>query len=122
VRKIVLCTGKVYYDLAEHRAASGHDADTAIIRVERLYPLPAAELRAELDRYPADADLVWVQEEPANMGAWPTMALYLPGAVGRTVRCVSLPPSSAPAAGSAIAHRAGHQHVIETALEGGKQG
>jgi 2-oxoglutarate dehydrogenase complex dehydrogenase (E1) component-like enzyme len=86
--------------------------------VERLYPLPDPELRAELARYPDGAELMWVQEEPANMGAWPTMALHLPALTGRVVRCVSLPPSSAPAPGSALAHAAGHRHVIESAFDG----
>jgi multifunctional 2-oxoglutarate metabolism enzyme len=115
VRRVLLCAGKIYYDLAGQRTAGGHDG-TAIARVERLYPLPADELRAELARYPADAEIVWVQEEPANMGAWPTMALHLPAIAGRVVRCVSKPASSAPAAGSAVAHKAGHQQVIETAF------
>ncbi|HEY7430690.1 MAG TPA: multifunctional oxoglutarate decarboxylase/oxoglutarate dehydrogenase thiamine pyrophosphate-binding subunit/dihydrolipoyllysine-residue succinyltransferase subunit [Streptosporangiaceae bacterium] len=115
VRRVLLCSGKVYYDLAGQRAAGGQDG-IAIARVERLYPLPADELRAELARYPADAEVVWVQEEPANMGAWPTMALHLPAIAGRIVRCISLPASSAPATGSAVAHRAGHEQVIELAL------
>ncbi len=74
---MVLCTGKIYYDLAEHRAKAGV-TDTAIVRVERLYPMPSGELKAELSRYPADAELVWAQEEPENQGAWPRMALRLP--------------------------------------------
>jgi 2-oxoglutarate dehydrogenase E1 component len=121
VRRVLLCAGKVYYDLADQRAANGRGG-TAIVRVERLYPLPADELRAELSRYPAGAELVWVQEEPANMGAWPTMALHLPEIAGRAVSCVSLPPSSAPAAGSALAHKSGHRQVIETALGDGQDG
>ena len=84
--------------------------------MERLYPLPAAEIRGQIARYPADAEIVWVQEEPANMGAWPTMALHLPGVLGRPVEAVSLPPSSAPAAGSSVAHAAEHAEVVETAL------
>jgi 2-oxoglutarate dehydrogenase E1 component len=119
VRRVLLCAGKVYYDLAGRRAAADRD-DTAIVRVERLYPLPAGELRAELGRYPADAEVLWVQEEPANMGAWPTMALHLPGIAGRTVGCVSLPSSSAPAAGSGVAHKAGHQQVIDDAFADGR--
>jgi 2-oxoglutarate dehydrogenase E1 component len=115
VRQVLLCAGKIYYDLLGKRAEGGQDG-IAITRVERLYPLPEDELRAELARYPADADVVWVQEEPANMGAWPTMALHLPALAGRVVRCISLPSSSAPAAGSAVAHKAGHRHVIESAL------
>jgi 2-oxoglutarate decarboxylase len=115
VRKIILCSGKIYYDLHEKRSAAGQQ-DTALVRVERLYPLPAQELRAELARYPAEAEIRWVQEEPANMGAWPTLALHLPGALGRPVRPVSLPASSAPAAGSSVAHAAEHAEVVEHAL------
>ena len=74
VRRVLLCTGKFYYDLAERRRAAGL-GNVAIVRVERLYPLPAAEIAAELSRYPADAEIVWVQEEPANMGGWPYMGL-----------------------------------------------
>jgi 2-oxoglutarate dehydrogenase E1 component len=118
VRKIVLCSGKIYYDLAGRRSAQGLH-DTALIRMERLYPLPVDELRGAIARYPAAAEVVWVQEEPANMGAWPTLALHLPTALGRQVRVVSLPPSSAPAAGSSVAHAAEHAEVIEIALSKG---
>ena len=116
VRRVLLCSGKIYYDLAEKKAEDG-PADTAIVRVERLYPVPADELAAEVARYPAAADIAWVQEEPANMGAWPTMALRLPGILSRPVRPISLPASSAPAAGSAVKHSAEHQDVIESALD-----
>src|SRR5262249_6718849 len=115
VRKVLLCSGKIYYDLAAKRSAEGRD-DTAIARVERLYPLPADELRAELARYPAGAQVVWVQEEPANMGAGPTMALVLPTVAERPVAVAAIPPSSAPAAGSAVKHAAEHQELIESVL------
>jgi len=115
VRRVVLCTGKIYYDLAEHRAKLGA-TDTAIVRVERLYPIPAQELQAELSRYPGDAELVWAQEEPENQGAWPRMALRLPQLVGRLPRLVALPASSAPAFGSAKVHAATHRELIETAI------
>jgi len=118
VRKIVLCSGKIFYDLAEKRSAQGQQ-DTALIRVERLYPLPAEEIRGQIARYPAEAEVAWVQEEPANMGAWPTLALHLPNVVGRPVYVVSLPPSSAPAAGSSVAHAGEHAEVVETALRVG---
>jgi multifunctional 2-oxoglutarate metabolism enzyme len=118
VRTVILCAGKIYYDLAGKRAAEGRD-DVALIRVERLYPLPLAEILAELDRYPAEAEIAWVQEEPANMGAWPTMALWLPGLLERVIRVVSPPASSAPALGSSVAHAADHKAVIERALSGG---
>jgi 2-oxoglutarate dehydrogenase E1 component len=118
VRRVLLCGGKIYYDLAQQRAAAGR-ADTAIIRVERLYPLPDAELRAAVGRYPDTAEVVWVQEEPANMGAWPTMALQLPEVLGRPVSRASLPASSAPAAGSATKHAAEHKAVVGDALQQG---
>ncbi|HEY4461698.1 MAG TPA: multifunctional oxoglutarate decarboxylase/oxoglutarate dehydrogenase thiamine pyrophosphate-binding subunit/dihydrolipoyllysine-residue succinyltransferase subunit [Streptosporangiaceae bacterium] len=114
VRRVVLCSGKVYYDLAEQQRATG--SPTAIVRVERLYPLPLNELRAELDRYPHAEELVWAQEEPANMGAWPRMALKLPELLGRKLQLVSLPPSSAPAAGSAKKHTETHKELIQAAL------
>jgi 2-oxoglutarate dehydrogenase E1 component len=115
VRRILLCTGKVYYDLAERRRKAG-DTRTAIVRFERLYPVPMDELRTELSRYPADAELVWVQEEPSNMGAWPRMALRLPELLGRPLSVVALPVSSAPAPGSAKVHAAWHRDLIEKAI------
>jgi 2-oxoglutarate dehydrogenase E1 component len=115
VRRVLLCSGKVYYDLAGHRRAIA-SPQTAIVRVERLYPLPIAELKAELDRYPAAREVVWVQEEPANMGAWSRMALKLPELIDLPLRRISLPPSSAPAAGSATKHAAEHKALVEKAL------
>ena len=120
VRRVLLCTGKVYYDLAERRRAAGV-GDVAIVRVERLYPLPAQEILAELAKYPAGAEVTWVQEEPANMGAWPYMGLQLPAVIGRPLRLISLPPSSAPAAGSAKAHAAEHAQLIEAAVPAAAQ-
>ena len=117
IRRVVLCSGKIYYDLAEKRAEAGL-TDTAIVRVERLYPIPADELAAQLARYPAATDIAWVQEEPANMGAWPTMAMVMPAIAGPRPGAAHspLPPSSAPAAGSAALHSAEHRGVIEAAL------
>jgi 2-oxoglutarate dehydrogenase E1 component len=68
IRRVLLCSGKVYYDLLEERTKRGLK-DVAIIRVEQLYPWPKDTLKAQLARYP-DAELLWVQEEPANMGPW----------------------------------------------------
>jgi 2-oxoglutarate decarboxylase len=115
VRRVLLCSGKVYYDLAAKRAEVSRE-DVAIIRVERLYPLPASRLQAELARYPGVTDIAWVQEEPANMGGWPAMALSLPQVLGRTVRLVSPPASSAPAPGSALAHTTEHRELVGQAL------
>ncbi|HEV2240707.1 MAG TPA: multifunctional oxoglutarate decarboxylase/oxoglutarate dehydrogenase thiamine pyrophosphate-binding subunit/dihydrolipoyllysine-residue succinyltransferase subunit, partial [Streptosporangiaceae bacterium] len=118
VRRVLLCSGKVYYDLAAKRAADGL-GDIAIVRAERLYPLPGDELAAEVGRYPAAEQVVWVQEEPANMGAWPYMALRLPGILGRPVELVSPPASSAPAVGSAKGHAAEQARLVETAVSVG---
>ncbi|HEY7147756.1 MAG TPA: multifunctional oxoglutarate decarboxylase/oxoglutarate dehydrogenase thiamine pyrophosphate-binding subunit/dihydrolipoyllysine-residue succinyltransferase subunit [Streptosporangiaceae bacterium] len=115
VRRVLLCSGKVFYDLARRRKELGA-AGCALIRVERLYPLPAEEIAAELAAYPAAQEVTWVQEEPANMGGWPYMALNLPATLGRTIGVVSLPASSAPAGGSAKAHAAEHASLLDAAL------
>jgi 2-oxoglutarate dehydrogenase E1 component len=117
IRRVLLCAGKVYYDLAERRRATGA-TDTALIRVERLYPLPAAEISAQLARYPAATDVAWVQEEPANMGAWPFIAMNLPQVIGRSIRPACRPASSAPASGSAKAHAAEQAAVLDAAFTG----
>jgi 2-oxoglutarate dehydrogenase E1 component len=115
VRRVLICSGKVYYDLAEKRRAGGL-TDIALIRAERLYPLPGDELAAEVARFPAADEVMWVQEEPANMGAWPYMALRLPGILNRPVELTSPPASSAPAVGSAKAHTKDHASLVDSAL------
>jgi multifunctional 2-oxoglutarate metabolism enzyme len=112
VRQVVLCAGKIYYELAERRRQTGA-TDTALIRVERLYPPPTEEIAAELAKYPASAEVTWVQEEPANMGSWPYMALHLPGALRRPMTLVSRPASSAPASGKAKAHAAEQAAIVD---------
>jgi multifunctional 2-oxoglutarate metabolism enzyme len=115
VRRVLMCAGKVYYDLAERRKATQRD-DVAIVRVERLYPLPVSEIAAALAAYPNAGELVWVQEEPVNMGAWPYLAMHLPQLLGRGFSVVGLPESSAPASGSAKSHAADHAALIAAAL------
>ncbi len=115
VRRVLLCSGKVYYDLVARRKEVGAQ-HVAISRLERLYPLPVAELRTELARYPRATEFVWVQEEPANMGAWPTLALKLRKLLDVSLDVVSLPASSAPATGSAAKHAESHRQIIETAI------
>ncbi|KAF0072877.1 2-oxoglutarate dehydrogenase E1 component, partial [Streptococcus agalactiae] len=75
VRQVLLVSGRLYYDLAARRDKT-KDTSTAIVRVEQLYPLPLEEIRAELEKYP-DAEIRWVQDEPANQGPWPFMAVNL---------------------------------------------
>ncbi|MFI6298272.1 multifunctional oxoglutarate decarboxylase/oxoglutarate dehydrogenase thiamine pyrophosphate-binding subunit/dihydrolipoyllysine-residue succinyltransferase subunit [Nonomuraea sp. NPDC050790] len=107
VTKVVLTSGKLYYDLAAGRDASGRD-DVAIVRLERLYPFPAEELTAELSRYGAQVELLWAQDEPVNMGPWPYLTLKLaedPQLLGgRALRRVSRTPNSSPATGSHASH------------------
>jgi 2-oxoglutarate dehydrogenase E1 component len=69
VKRVIACSGKVYYDLVKHREAKGAD-DVAIIRVEQLYPFPHKAFAAELQKYPKATDIVWCQDEPQNQGAW----------------------------------------------------
>jgi 2-oxoglutarate decarboxylase len=115
VQRVLLCAGKVYYDLAAARDAQERN-DIAIVRVEQLYPLPAQEIKTELARYP-DAEIVWVQEEPANQGAWPFMALNLPEHLdGRPLLRASRKASASPAVGSHSVHEAQQQEVVATAF------
>jgi 2-oxoglutarate dehydrogenase complex dehydrogenase (E1) component-like enzyme len=115
VRRVLLCAGKVFYDLAAARTERQR-ADVAIVRVEQLYPLPAEEIRAELARFPG-AELVWVQEEPANQGAWPFIALNLPEHLdGRPLLRVSRRASASPAVGSQSVHEAQQHDVVAAAF------
>jgi 2-oxoglutarate dehydrogenase complex dehydrogenase (E1) component-like enzyme len=115
VTRVLLCSGKIYYDLAAARDAQERK-DIAIVRVEQLYPLPADEIKAELARFPG-AEVVWVQEEPANQGAWPFMALNLPEHLdGRPLLRASRKASASPAVGSHSVHEAQQQEVVATAF------
>ncbi|MGW8883970.1 multifunctional oxoglutarate decarboxylase/oxoglutarate dehydrogenase thiamine pyrophosphate-binding subunit/dihydrolipoyllysine-residue succinyltransferase subunit [Streptomyces sp. NPDC055749] len=126
VRKVVFCTGKVYYDLDAEREKRGI-TDTAIIRLERLYPLPGAEIQAEIAKYPNAEKYLWTQEEPANQGAWPFIALnlidHLDLAVGADVphgerlRRISRPHGSSPAVGSAKRHQAEQAQLLAEVFE-----
>ncbi|MEV7907864.1 multifunctional oxoglutarate decarboxylase/oxoglutarate dehydrogenase thiamine pyrophosphate-binding subunit/dihydrolipoyllysine-residue succinyltransferase subunit, partial [Streptomyces anulatus] len=115
VRKVVLCSGKVYYDLAAARDKQGR-GDVAIVRIERLYPFPINPLAAELARYAGDIELVWAQDEPANMGPWPFLTLKMaekPDAFGgRRIRRVSRKANSSPATGSHSTHDAELQQIL----------
>ncbi|QVQ54095.1 multifunctional oxoglutarate decarboxylase/oxoglutarate dehydrogenase thiamine pyrophosphate-binding subunit/dihydrolipoyllysine-residue succinyltransferase subunit [Spiractinospora alimapuensis] len=113
VRRVVLCSGKIYYELEAARKATG-DLSTALVRVERLYPLPISEIREQLNRYPNAGEVLWVQEEPANMGPWPFVALTFAEQLDRPFAHVSRPASSAPAAGSAKRHENEQRALIDT--------
>jgi 2-oxoglutarate dehydrogenase E1 component len=105
-RRLILCSGKVFYDLRAERERRG-DRETAILRVEQLYPFPSERLSTLVAGYPAIQEAVWVQEEPRNMGAWsfaqPLVGALLPrglspGYVGRVA-------SASPATGNASVHK-----------------
>jgi multifunctional 2-oxoglutarate metabolism enzyme len=114
VRRVALCSGKVYYDLAKSRDKREVD-DVALVRVEQIYPLPGEEIADILASYPEATDVVWVQEEPANMGAWTRMALDLPDHLGEqhTLRRISRRASASPAAGSASVHEAEQAALLD---------
>ena len=101
VRRLMLCSGKVTWDLVDAREKRGR-TDTAILRVEQLYPLPVAELKAAAAQYPNIQEILWVQEEPANMGAWTHIAMRLHAQLGRPITPVTRPESSSPATGSHV--------------------
>jgi 2-oxoglutarate dehydrogenase E1 component len=117
VAKVILTSGKVYYDLeAARRERERHDV--AILRLEQYYPIDAAVLLGALGAYPHDTPLVWVQEEPVNMGAWGFMRLHVePLLDGRwPLSCVTRPVSASPATGSAAAHKQEQALLIDEAL------
>ena len=120
IRRVVACSGKVYYDLYEAREAAGID-DVYILRVEQLYPFPAKGMVHELSRFP-NADLVWCQEEPANMGAWVFVQPYLEWSLEHSPMKVQRPAyagrhaSASTATGQASKHLAEQKALVEQAL------
>jgi 2-oxoglutarate dehydrogenase E1 component len=116
VKRVLLCSGKVFYDLHAARAERGI-TDTALIRLEQLYPLPIEETRRTLATYRNAEDWVWVQEEPANQGAWNFIALnLLEHLEGVRLRRISRPAAAAPATGSARIHDWQQSALLEAAL------
>ncbi|MGA7972623.1 MAG: 2-oxoglutarate dehydrogenase E1 component [Pseudolabrys sp.] len=120
IRRVVLCTGKVYYDLYEEREKRGVD-DIYILRVEQLYPFPTKALVAELSRF-KQAEIVWCQEEPRNMGAWFFVDVFLTwvldqiGAKHRRARYAGRPAAASPAVGQMSKHLAQLKQFLEEAL------
>ncbi len=124
VQRVILCSGKVYVDLVTSKQRK--DADhVALVRVEQLYPFPEAEIRNVLDRYPNVQEVVWLQEEPKNMGAWNTMEPRLlrlldgvSALLGRPLplRYIGRRERASPAEGSAAWHTAEQRRIVETAF------
>jgi 2-oxoglutarate dehydrogenase E1 component len=120
MRRVVLCSGKVYYDLLEEREKRGVN-DIYLLRVEQLYPFPMKALVQELSRFKG-AECVWCQEEPRNMGAWHFAEAYIEwvlnqvGATQRRPRYAGRPASAATATGLMSKHQAQLRTLLDEAL------
>lgn len=123
VKRVLLCSGKIYYDLVSKRAELARN-DVAIVRVEQLYPFPAASLARVLEKYGEARDLVWVQEEPRNMGAWGFVFQMWAGGLsqfsdrvgGRQIRYAGRDIGASPAVGSMKLHEVEQKALIEKAF------
>ncbi|MFN3963983.1 MAG: 2-oxoglutarate dehydrogenase E1 component [Silanimonas lenta] len=118
-RRVVVCGGKVYYDLVEEATKRGIE-DVALVRVEQLYPFPRTELAAELKRFGKAAEVVWCQEEPMNQGAWYQIRHHIEAclAKGQTLSYAGRARSAAPACGHLNQHNAEQAALLEAALVG----
>ena len=115
---MLLTSGKIYYELVAREAKEKRD-DVAIVRIEQLYPLPRRRLAATLDQYPNVSQYFWVQEEPANQGAWPTFGLSLPELLPEKltgIKRISRRAMSAPSSGSSKVHAVEQQEIIDEAF------
>jgi 2-oxoglutarate dehydrogenase E1 component len=118
VKRVVLCSGKVYYDLME-RLATTEQTDIAVVRVEQLYPIPHAELIATLKSYPDNCEIAWCQEEPQNQGAWYQIRHRLQEGLRESQQLyyAGRPGAAAPASGIFKLHTQQQQALVEAALD-----
>jgi 2-oxoglutarate dehydrogenase E1 component len=118
VNRVVLCSGKVYYDLIEARKKSANSEHVAIVRMEQFYPFPLKRLREVLAKYPAAKQLVWAQEEPKNMGGWTFVEQRLENLLSSCDRAIYVgrAPSASPATGSYVIHQAEQARLVAEAL------
>jgi 2-oxoglutarate dehydrogenase E1 component len=117
VKRVLLHAGKIHYDLLAELENRDDAASFALVRLEQYYPLPVDDLRPVLARYPG-AEIMWVQEEPANQGAWPFINLELvPALDGRAVAVSARPASASPATGSTKRSAAEQTELIARALK-----
>jgi 2-oxoglutarate dehydrogenase E1 component len=115
-RRVLLVSGKLYYELSDERAKRGAN-DVAILRLEQLYPLQPQDLEAALAPYSKKAEVVWVQEEPENAGAWRFLhARFGERLVGRTFRGLARRAAASPATGSPASHRIEQANLLERAF------
>ncbi|WP_274571469.1 2-oxoglutarate dehydrogenase E1 component [Neisseria leonii] len=119
VKRVIMCAGQVYYDLAKACEERGLTSDIAIVRVEQLYPFPYTEAEAALAEFPNAAEIMWVQEEPKNQGAWYQTRHRLERLAknGQKVRYAGRPASASPAVGYLSKHVAQLKQLIDDALD-----
>ncbi|QFY90904.1 2-oxoglutarate dehydrogenase E1 component [Magnetovirga frankeli] len=119
IKRLIICSGKVYYDLLEARRSRGI-SDTAIIRIEQLYPFPREQAREIIARYSAADSVIWCQEEPQNQGAWDQVKhrLFSVLAGGQHLYYVGRPTAAAPSVGSHKIHAEQQQRLVEDAITG----
>jgi 2-oxoglutarate dehydrogenase E1 component len=115
VARVILCSGKLYYDLVAARESLGA-GHAAVIRIEELYPLHDEEIRQALRAYRPGVELVWAQEEPSNMGAWAYVDLHLSPRLPSPLALVARPASASPAVGSSSHHRLEQEQLVRQAL------
>ncbi|MCS6764011.1 MAG: 2-oxoglutarate dehydrogenase E1 component [Candidatus Protistobacter heckmanni] len=117
VKRVIACSGKVYYDLVNRRKENGHD-DAVIIRVEQLYPFPHKALAAELKKYPSVTEIVWTQDEPQNQGAWSYIQHYLMENMtsGQKLAYAGRPASASPAVGYYAKHNEQQKALLDAAF------
>ncbi|QRZ62244.1 multifunctional oxoglutarate decarboxylase/oxoglutarate dehydrogenase thiamine pyrophosphate-binding subunit/dihydrolipoyllysine-residue succinyltransferase subunit [Rothia sp. ZJ932] len=115
VERLVFVSGRLYYDLNGERIKR-QDAKTAIVRVEQLYPLPLDEIKEQIALYP-NAEVIWAQDEPANQGQWPFLAVNLMPHIGYKMALVSRPASASPAAGTGKRHQAELDNILTEVFE-----
>jgi 2-oxoglutarate dehydrogenase E1 component len=118
-KRVVVCAGKVYYDLLEEHEKRGL-TDVALVRVEQLYPFPRAELTEEFRRFAKATDVVWCQEEPMNQGAWYQVQHHLRASLqaGQSLHYAGRGRSPAPAVGKFDTHNAEQAQLVDDALTG----
>ncbi|MCH2198460.1 MAG: 2-oxoglutarate dehydrogenase E1 component [Flavobacteriales bacterium] len=117
VDTVALCSGKIYYDILEHKEKTGAGDNIAVVRLEQLYPLPEEQLDALVKKYGEDCKYIWVQEEPENMGAWSYMLRKYRKANLDVIARVS---SGSPAAGSPVIHAQRQQAILDRLFENAK--
>jgi len=118
VERVLLCSGRITWDLLkERRSREGDDPTTAVVRLEQLYPRPVEQIKQELSRYPNLREVRWVQDEPANMGPWPHLALHLTSELGGIpFHRVSRAESSSPSVGQQSRHLEEQKAILQQAF------